>query len=153
MILGVLFLHQTANFPLQQGNILGSLLNTRAELARLTHPALAVGNGLVSAAEFLFDFLAIGALVWEVNGGVEEFHAAGLANAVLAVAVLFEVAPFPVAAGELVAFVETHDELLGWEFPDVGWSLGLAACVCSSVLGVTICVDGQCWICRSFALD
>lgn len=61
-----------------------------------------------SSTEFRLDLLAGLALVPDSIGCHDEFHTARFSGAILSVAVLSEVSPLPVAAGEDVLLVEAH---------------------------------------------
>ena len=99
---------QPVNLTLKSFNIPQSLLNTSLVALRLAAPAVVIINMLGAAALFGLDLEAQLAFVRQTEGLVDHFHAAGFARAVLGLAVLAEVAPFPVAASVDVLFVEAH---------------------------------------------
>lgn len=99
---------QPIDLALQHLNIPESLLDAGLVALRLAAPAVVVIDVLGTAALLGLDFEAQLALLGQPEGLVNHFHAAGLAGAVLGLAVLAEVAPFPVAAGVDVLFVEAH---------------------------------------------
>lgn len=99
---------QPIDFALQHLDIAQCLLNTRLVAFRLAAPAVVVVDVLGAAALFGLDLEAQLAFLRQPEGLVDHFHATGFAGAVLSLAVLAEVAPFPVAAGVDVLFVEAH---------------------------------------------
>lgn len=83
-------------------------LNRSPELAPFPLPA-ADAFVLGTAASLLdVDPVANLALLVDCNGGHDEFHTAGFTRAVFPVAMLSEVAPFPVTTGETVLVEEAH---------------------------------------------
>jgi hypothetical protein len=109
---------QPIDLALEHLNIPERLLDAGLVALRLAAPAVVVVDVLGAAALLGLDLEAQLALVGEPEGLVDHLHAAGLAGAVLGLAVLAEVAPFPVAAGVDVLFVEAHG--VGWGFVVVG---------------------------------
>lgn len=109
---------QPIDLALKNLDITESLLDAGLVALRLAAPAVVVVDVLGAAALLGLDLEAQLALFGQAEGLVDHLHAAGLAGAVLGLAVLAEVAPFPVAAGVDVLFVETHGWCLGW-----GWGL------------------------------
>lgn len=99
---------QPVNLTLKSFNIPQSLLDTSLVALRLAAPAVVVVDVLGAAALFGLDLEAQLAFLRQPEGLVDHFHATGFAGAVLSLAVLAEVAPFPVAAGVDVLFVEAH---------------------------------------------
>ena len=93
-------------------NILARPIDGRPEFAALLLPAADTLKFLLTSSELGLDFIACLAFVADRVGGHDEFHATGLARAVLPVAVLTEVAPLPVATLEDVLIEETHVVLI-----------------------------------------
>ena len=114
---------ERVDLVLKRLNVANGFLDRRLVAARLLAPAVVVVDVLCSAALLRFDLEAELALVLEWLGLPDHLHAAGLACAVLGLAVLLEVAPLPVAALVDVLLVEAHDD---------EWVLG----------GVSVCVSG-----------
>jgi hypothetical protein len=114
---------QPIDLALKNLDIPQRLLNTSLVALRLAAPAVVIINMLGAAALFGLDFEAQLALVRESEGLVDHLHAAGLAGAVLGLAVLAEVAPLPVAAGVDVLFVEAHG--CGVGFALLMWGVGV----------------------------
>lgn len=98
----------TRNLSLKRHDILSSLLNACSETMWLLQPTRTIRHGFLASSEFLLDFLAKSTFVWEIDCAEDHFHSASFTCAVFSVAVLFEVSPLPVTAGELVAFEEAH---------------------------------------------
>ena len=107
----MLFALQPIDLALKNLDITESLLDAGLVALRLAAPAVVVVDVLGAAALLGLDLEAQLALVRQPEGLVDHLHAAGLAGAVLGLAVLAEVAPFPVAAGVDVLFVEAHVEV------------------------------------------
>jgi hypothetical protein len=73
--------------------------------------ALPAGDSIYLSLTFAklgVHLVAVLALAVLIDCLVDQFHAACFSHAVLPVAVLAEVAPFPIAAGETGLFVEAH---------------------------------------------
>lgn len=103
---------QSIDLALQNFDIAEGLLDAGLVALRLAAPAVVVVDVFGAAALLGLDLEAQLALFGEPEGLVDHLHAAGLAGAVLGLAVLAEVAPLPVAAGVDVLFVEAHGD--GW---------------------------------------
>jgi hypothetical protein len=111
---------QSIDLALQNFDIAEGLLDAGLVALRLAAPAVVVVDVLGAAALLGLDLEAQLALFGEPEGLVDHLHAAGLAGAVLGLAVLAEVAPLPVAAGVDVLFVEAHGGVFWVCFVDVG---------------------------------
>ena len=107
---------QPVDLALQHLDVAERLFDARLVALRLTAPAVVVVNVLGAAALLGLNLEAQLALLREPEGLVDHLHAAGLAGAVLGLAVLAEVAPLPVAAGVDVLFVEAHGCGVGFVF-------------------------------------
>ena len=118
---------QPIDLALQNFDIAEGLLDAGLVALRLAAPAVVVVDVLGAAAFFRLDLEAQLALFGEPEGLVDHLHAAGLAGAVLGLAVLAEVAPLPVAAGVDVLFVEAHGECLFW-VAGLGGFFGVGVC-------------------------
>jgi hypothetical protein len=105
---------QPIDLALQGLDVAEGLFDAGLVALRLAAPAVVVVDVLGAAALLGLDLEAQLTLLRQPEGLVDHLHAAGLAGAVLGLAVLAEVAPFPVAAGVDVLFVEAHDDVLGW---------------------------------------
>ena len=99
---------ERVDLVLKRLDVANGFLDRRLVAARLLAPAVVVVDVLRSAALLRFDLEAELALVLEWLGLPDHLHTAGLACAVLGLAVLLEVAPLPVAALVDVLFVEAH---------------------------------------------
>lgn len=129
----ILFRLNAGNLALQGHDIFGSFFNGRLETMGLLQPTRAIRHGFLASTKLLLNLLAESTLVRQINGAKDHFHAASFTDAILSVAVLFEVAPLPVTAGELVALEEAHDVVV-----DAGvWAEDL------SVLLVSACHDAH----------
>lgn len=109
----ILFRLNAGNLALQGHDIFGSFFNGRLETMGLLQPTRAIRHGFLASTKLLLNLLAESTLVRQINGAKDHFHAASFTDAILSVAVLFEVAPLPVTAGELVALEEAHDVVVG----------------------------------------
>lgn len=99
---------ELANLVLERLDVAESLLNRSAVAAWFPAPAVVVVDVLRLAALLGIDLEAQLALLLEAEGLENELGAAGLACAVLGLAVLTEVAPLPVAALVEELLVEAH---------------------------------------------
>ena len=83
-------------------------LNRRKVSVSLPCPPVNSLYLLNSSAALSFNLVTDPALLFQSICLHDQFHTTGLSSSVLAVAVLSEVAPFPVAAGETMLIEEAH---------------------------------------------
>lgn len=98
---------QPVDLGLERDNVLVRLL-LGCLAGWILVPALVVRVGFLQTALLAFDLLAELAVLGDVLGVVDQFHAAGFAHAIFALAVLTKVAPFPVVAAVAVLLVIAH---------------------------------------------
>lgn len=127
----VLLLLEHIDLVVKRLDVAEGLLDRRLVAAGFLAPAVVVVDVLLAPAVFRLDLEANLALLLEVQGLGLQFHAAGLAGAVLGLTVRPEVAPLPVAACVGVLIVEAHGGD-GWV-----WA------VCQFVLAVGVMDDGH----------
>lgn len=95
-------------FPVEGPNHVGGAIDGCSKLAALALPARDSLYLCSSSSLFRVDLVAKLAFLALQNGLHDEFHAARLSGSVLSVAVLYEVAPLPVAACESMLVEEAH---------------------------------------------
>lgn len=94
-------------------NLVGSF-DGSLQLTALGLPSLDLYYFCSTTAELSVNFLADLALVVASDDRIDELHAASLSGSILAVAVLMEAVPLPVAAGPHDLVEEAH--VSRWEF-------------------------------------
>jgi len=113
---------QLVDLRVQRSDHVHRLVDRRSELIGLSLPSGYPLDLRRSASHLGVDLLAQLALLSHRDSCHDKLHAAGFANSVLAVAVLTEVAPLPIAADETVLIEEAHCEELGDAFvKDGNW--------------------------------
>ena len=110
----MLLAFQPIDLTLQSLDVAQRLLDAGLVALRLAAPAVVVIDVLGAAALFGLNLEAELAFLGQAQGLVDHLHAAGFAGAVFCLAVLAEVAPFPVAASVDVLFVEAHFGFGAW---------------------------------------
>lgn len=96
------------DLPFQRLDNLVGPVNGSPEFASLPLPAADAVLFCTPASLFGLDFVAELALLVDWNRLHDQFHTASFACAILSVAVLSEVAPFPITTGKSVLVVEAH---------------------------------------------
>ncbi len=96
------------DLPIQGLDHLVRAVNRSSELATLSLPAVDSVLFRAPASLFGIDFVAELAFLADGNGLHDQFHTTRFARAILSVAVLSEVSPFPIAASKSMLVEKAH---------------------------------------------